>query len=68
MAVGVGTEVLLMGGLGRLVRPLMLMCMGCFVDGVDFSYLARLAILAKLVVMSCFLRGCEKLSRSGPFG
>ncbi len=68
MVVSVGAEVLLMSGLERLVRPLMLMCMCCFVGGVSFSDLPHLAILAKLVVMFGCLEAMIICSGVGPLG
>ncbi len=59
---------LLLGGLERLVRPLMLTCLVCFVDGVNFCDLARLAPLAKhYVIFGCLdaMSGCIGV---GPLG
>ena len=63
-----GAEVLLLGSLERLVRPLMLMFEGYFVGGVGFSDLARLSILAKLVVMFGCLEVVRSCSGVGPLG
>ncbi len=59
---------LLLSGLERLVRPLMLTCMVCFVGGVCISDLARLATLAKLVVVSGCLEAMRSCSGVGPLG
>ena len=50
------------------MRPLMLLGMRCFVGGVGISDLARLAILAKLVVMYGCLEAMRSCSGVGPLG
>ena len=61
-------EVVLLDGLERLVRPLMLTCMDCFVGGVCISDLTRLAALVKLVVMPGCLEAMRSNSGVSPFG
>jgi len=56
------------GDLERLVCPLMLTRMGCFVGGVGFCDLVRLATLAKLVVMFGCLEALRYCSGVGPLG
>ncbi len=57
-----------MGDLARLVRPLMVTCIGCFAWEMWSNDLARLATLAKLVVMDGCLDAKRSCSRVGPLG
>ena len=65
---GVCAVVFLLGGLERLVRSLMLTYMGvcCFVDGVGFCDISRLATLAKRMVMSSCLEARRSCSGVAP--
>ena len=60
--------VLLLSGLERLVHPLMLTCMGCFVGGVGFCRMACLATPAKLLVLFGCLEARRSCSGARPLG
>ena len=65
---GVLAVVLYLGGLKRLVRPLMVAYVCCFSGGVGFCDLAHFANFLKACGYAWLFGGSENLQWSGPFG